>query len=163
MIHLPKEDVMTTAHSKATDDELQIHSVLDDRIDALRTRDAKRFMSHFADEFVTFELSPPLQYRFTAADRRNLTGLEEWFASFKGPVEYEMRDLKTTTGKGVAFCHSLYRIAGTKTDGDEIDIWTRQTLCFRKINDEWKITHSHMSAPFYMDGIGKAALDLKPQ
>jgi hypothetical protein len=26
----------------------------------------------------------------------------------------------------------------------------------------WKITHEHNSAPFYMDGSGRPALDLKP-
>ena len=36
------------------------------------------------------------------------------------------------------------------------------TLGFRKIDDEWTITHEHSSVPFYMDGSFKAAIDLKP-
>jgi len=32
----------------------------------------------------------------------------------------------------------------------------------RKIDDAWKITHEHNSAPFYMDGSGRPALDLLP-
>jgi PhnB protein len=32
----------------------------------------------------------------------------------------------------------------------------------RKIGAAWKITHEHNSAPFYMDGTDRPALDLKP-
>jgi PhnB protein len=63
-------------------------------------------------------------------------------------------------GDDVAFCHSLNRISGTKTE--KSDIWFRHTLGFRKIGGEWKITHEHESVPFYMDGSYKAAVDLKP-
>jgi ketosteroid isomerase-like protein len=36
------------------------------------------------------------------------------------------------------------------------------TLCFRKIDGEWRITHEHESVPFYMDGSVRAAVDLEP-
>jgi uncharacterized protein (TIGR02246 family) len=150
---------MNATTRKATE-ETQIRWILDDRIDALRVRDAKRFMSHFADDFVTFELAPPLQY--TEGASGNAEGLEAWFTSFKGPVDYQMQDLRISASDSVAFCHSLYHITGTKTDGHRTDMWTRQTLCLRKIDGEWKISHSHMSVPFYMDGSDKASLDLKP-
>jgi activator of Hsp90 ATPase-like protein/SnoaL-like protein len=65
-------------------------------------------------------------------------------------------------GRGVGFCHSLNRLSGTKTDGEEIDMWLRATVCFRKIDGKWTITHRHESVPFYMDGSYKAAVDLKP-
>jgi ketosteroid isomerase-like protein len=65
-------------------------------------------------------------------------------------------------GRGVGFCHSLNRLSGTKTDGEEIDMWLRATVCFRKIDGKWTITHKHESVPFYMDGSNKAAVDLKP-
>jgi ketosteroid isomerase-like protein len=47
-------------------------------------------------------------------------------------------------------------------DGEKVDMWLRETLCFRKIDGKWKITHEHESVPFYMDGSFKAAVDLKP-
>jgi hypothetical protein len=53
-------------------------------------------------------------------------------------------------------------LSGTKVDGAKTDIWLRLTVCFRKIDGRWKITHEHESVPFYMDGSDKAALDLKP-
>jgi PhnB protein len=108
---------------------------------------------------LVFDLAPPLQYRGAAAYRGNWAA---WFSSFKGPVGYEIRDLSIATGGDVAFYHSLNRITGTRTSGEETDVWLRASVGFRKIGDQWLITHEHFSVPFYMDGSYKAAVDLKP-
>jgi hypothetical protein len=39
----------------------------------------------------------------------------------------------------------------------------RVTACYRKIDDKWMVAHEHISVPFYMDGTGRAAVDLKPE
>ena len=57
---------------------------------------------------------------------------------------------------------SASHLTGARTDGTQTDVWTRLTRCLRQIDGRWKITHSHESVPFYMDGSNKAALDLKP-
>jgi ketosteroid isomerase-like protein len=62
----------------------------------------------------------------------------------------------------VAFCHSLNRISGARTDGTETDVWVRATVCVRKIGGKWTITHEHVSVPFEMRPPFKALLDLKP-
>jgi ketosteroid isomerase-like protein len=49
----------------------------------------------------------------------------------------------------------------TTTNGSKVELWFRQTLGFRKIDGQWRITHEHSSVPFYMDGSYKAAVDLK--
>ncbi len=118
-------------------------------------------MAQIAAETVMFILAPPLQYK-TGDNAPGTAGIQEWFDSFQGIIGYEFRKLEITTGKTVAFCHSLNRISGTKSDGEKIDIWIRETLGLRKIEGEWKITHEHQSVPFYMDGSCKAAIDLKP-
>ena len=33
---------------------------------------------------------------------------------------------------------------------------------FRRLGDGWKVTHEHASVPFYMDGAGRPAFDLRP-
>ncbi|MGH8727711.1 MAG: nuclear transport factor 2 family protein [Burkholderiales bacterium] len=53
-------------------------------------------------------------------------------------------------------------MSGTKTGGENVDMWFRETLGLRKIGGTWMITHEHSSVPFYMDGTFKAAVDLKP-
>jgi ketosteroid isomerase-like protein len=62
----------------------------------------------------------------------------------------------------VAFSHSLNRIYGKRTNGEDTDVWVRATACYRKMNGKWKVTHEHISVPFYMDGSYRAAVDLKP-
>jgi PhnB protein len=52
---------------------------------------------------------------------------------------------------------------GTKTDGEKVDLWFRQTLGLARHADIWKIVHEHESVPFYMDGSYRAAVDLKPR
>jgi PhnB protein len=62
----------------------------------------------------------------------------------------------------VAFCTSLNRMRGTKTDGEQVDLWYRHTLGLRKVEGRWQIAHEHESVPFYMDGSFEAAVDLAP-
>jgi ketosteroid isomerase-like protein len=80
---------------------------------------------------------------------------------WQGPIEYEIRDQKITAALDVAFSHSLNHMRATGTEGEETDLWFRQTLCFRKEGSAWKIAHEHDSVPFYMDD-ARAAIDLAP-
>jgi ketosteroid isomerase-like protein len=140
--------------------EVDIRAILDDRLDALQERDARRFLKHYQIGFSTFELGPPLEY--LNGDPTNTEGLEKWFASFEGEVTYRMRDLRITANDSVGYAHSLYHIGGKKTDGAVVDMWSRQTVCFAKMGSEWKITHAHTSVPMDMGGEHRALIDLKP-
>ena len=150
---------MTTENTK-TNPEAQIRGVLDDWANALRSKDAEGVMSHYAADLVQFDLAPPLKQ--AGPNALNDTTLNDWFSTFQGAIGYEIRDLSITAGDNVAFCHSLNHLSGRKTAGDEVDLWLRATVCFRRIDGKWTITHWHESVPFYMDGSYKAAVDLKP-
>jgi len=144
------------AKSRKADDEALIRAVIDDVTKAIRAKDADGVIKHHADDFVHFSLAPPLQ---AAADARSL---EAWFATWRGTIGYETRDLSIVAGSDVAFCHSLNRMSGVMTDGEPTDLWFRLTVGLRKVEGAWKIVHEHESVPFYMDGSMKAATDLKP-
>jgi len=146
---------MTTENTK-TNHEAEIRALLNDWTNALRSKDAEGVMSHYAADLVQFDLAPPLKY---VLDKKTL---EKWFSSFQGSIGYEIRDLNITADDNVAFCHSLNRLSGRRTAGDKFDVWQRATVCFRRIEGKWTITHWHESVPFYMDGSYKAAVDLKP-
>lgn len=149
---------MRTPRNRAND-ESQIHALIEDWANALRAKHVDGVMSHYAPDLVQFDMAPPLTYAGRDVLKK---GLKEWFSSWKGPIGYKIRDLTITAGEDAAFCHSVNRLSGTKTNGEKSDVWFRHTLCFRKIEDEWKIAHAHESVPFYMDGSFKAAVDLKP-
>ena len=148
---------MAAATSNATAETL-IRKLFDDRGKAIRAKDINGVMSNIAPDVLSFDVVNPLLYLGSDATRKRA---EEWFSSFQGPIDYEIRDLSITTGETTAFCHSLNRISGTKTDGGVIDMWVRATVCCRKIDGKWMVTHEHSSVPFDVES-GKASLDLKP-
>jgi PhnB protein len=147
---------MSGAHGATT--EAKIRALIEDWSNALRVKDADRVVSHYAGDIVQFSLAPPLIS--TAADAR---GLGAWFSTWQGPIGYEIRGLSITAGDTVAYCHSVNRLSGTRTDGEKADVWFRHTLCLRKTGDRWQIAHEHESVPFYMDGSYRAAVDLAPE
>jgi uncharacterized protein (TIGR02246 family) len=152
------EQTMKTEKDKVIN-ETQIRQLIEDWAKAIRAKDTEALMSHYAPDILGFDLAPPLQYAGTDAYRKNA---EQWFPTFRGPVGYEVHDLSIATGGNVAFGHSLNRIRGTRTNGEETDVWVRATVGFRKVHGQWRIVHEHVSVPFYMDGSYKAAVDLKP-
>ena len=41
-------------------------------------------------------------------------------------------------------------------------MWFRSTVCLRKHDGSWPITHEHTSTPFHMDESLRAAVELQP-
>jgi ketosteroid isomerase-like protein/uncharacterized protein YndB with AHSA1/START domain len=142
------------------DEETQVRAVLENRAAALRVKDAARFVACFDPSAVKFDFAPPLQE--SGSSVVDPAGLQWWLDTWDGNITYELADLTIAAGRDVAFCHSLVHVAGTRTDGEHEDMWTRSTLGLRKVDGAWKIAHEHNSAPFYMDGTNRPALDLKP-
>ncbi|HKA19224.1 MAG TPA: SgcJ/EcaC family oxidoreductase [Blastocatellia bacterium] len=149
---------METATGKI-DEEGMIRRLTEEWVDALRARDLDRMMKNYSPDVTVFDISPPLQYVGAEAYRRKW---EQMFKSIEGPIGYEVREMTVTAGDEVAFCHCLNRISGKMKGGKGNDgAWIRVTVCFRKVDGRWMVTHEHASVPF--DGkSGKASLDLKP-
>ena len=139
-----------------SDNDSKIRATIDARANAIRSKDVQGVMSNFTEDSVGFFLAPPLR---TSPLKEDLTG---WFATWRGSIGYEIHELRITSGDDIGYCHSLSRLTGKRTDGEETDVWFRDTVCLRKINHRWLITHVHESVPMYMDGSLKAAIDLKP-
>jgi uncharacterized protein (TIGR02246 family) len=139
-------------------DEAAIQRLLDDCIRSLHDKNIEGVMSLYAQEVVSFDIVPPLRYIGADAFRKRW---EETFSSFQGPIDYEIADLCITVGDDVAFTHSLNRISGTLTTGQQTDLWLRWTACFRKIGGKWLIVHHQNSVPVDLEH-GRAVLSLKP-
>jgi uncharacterized protein (TIGR02246 family) len=138
--------------------EAEIRALIDTQIKAVRAKDVSGLMASYAPDVLVFDLVNPLQYRGFDALRKRAA---EWLSSFEGPVGYEVHDLRISAADDVAFGHSLNRVSGTTTQGKKIDMSWRATVCCRKIDGKWMVTHGHSSVPFDMES-GKASLDLKP-
>jgi len=148
-----------SSHDALTD-ERQIRALLESRLAALRGKDASRFVAAFDSSILKFDLAPPLREKGSSV--LDPAGLQSWLNTWDGDLAVELAELSITVGGDVAFCHCLEHIEGTRADGENQNMWTRSTLGLKKIDDAWKITHEHNSAPFYMDGSDRPALDLQP-
>ncbi|MGA3226898.1 MAG: nuclear transport factor 2 family protein [Acidobacteriaceae bacterium] len=136
----------------------EIRQLVEHRSQAIRSRDFERSTSMMAADYLLFDVVDPLQSKGASAARNRA---REWFATFQGPIGYEIHDLKINAGNEVGFSHGLNHVSATKLDGNPLDMWWRVTVCYRKIDGRWKIAHEHNSVPFNVNN-GKASLDLKP-
>jgi len=139
-------------------DEAQIRALIEGRVPALAVKDATALTSHDATDIVIFDVVGPLRHRGGDAHAERVAA---WLSLYRDGVDYQIRDLSITAGTDIAFCHYLYRVGGVMTDGTQVGMWVRSTICFRRTDRDWTITHEHTSVPF--DGAtGAASLDLQP-
>jgi len=137
---------MLTTERRSRDD-----SSVRDRVaslaQAIRDKDVDYLMTHYAPDLVVYDVMAPLAVQGSADYRKNF---ERWFASMRGPIDYEMNDLRISMSESHAFCHCVSHIKGTRTNGDKADYWVRVTTCFQKANGQWLVGHEHVSIPMTM-------------
>jgi len=149
---------MTHLDTPTGADEAQIRALIEGRVPALAVKDATTLTSHDATDIVIFDVVGPLRHRGADAHAARVA---DWLSLYRDGVDYQIRDLSIAAGTDIAFCHYLYRVGGVMTDGTQVGMWVRSTICFRKTERGWTITHEHSSVPF--DGAtGAASLDLHP-
>ena len=125
---------------------------------ALSAKAIDEVMSLYAPDIASFDIVPPLRYAGTENKRR---AWEKAFATYAGPIVYEMRDVNVTVDADLAFVQSLNHISGTLASGVQNDMWLRWTACFRRIDGVWLVVHDHASVPADLEH-GRAILDLTP-
>ena len=140
------------------EEETSLRETIDGFVRAIRAKDIDGVMSVFAADVVSFDLGPPLQH---GGGEPFIERWRELFAAYRGPIEYELRDLHVTATDDVAFSRSLNRLSGTTQSGQRGGRWLRWTACYRKIDGNWRIVHEHVSVPADVRS-GKAVLDSTP-
>jgi ketosteroid isomerase-like protein len=147
-----------TMQTDVSKDQGEVLAVIDQLRRTNYDKDAAGFAALFAADAADYNLAPPLTHR--GVDRGEK---QAWFDTWDGPVEVEARDLEVTVSGDVAFCHGFMHMKATsKTAARLISFWMRSTLHLKREAGQWRITHSHTSVPFYMDGSLRAAFDLQP-
>ncbi|WP_251096322.1 nuclear transport factor 2 family protein [Streptomyces sp. Caat 7-52] len=124
--------------------ESDVRALLEGRVDASRSKDVDRLMSHYSDDIVYYDVVPPLQFTGHEEVRGNFV---RWFDEYDGPISLETRDLTVVSGEEVAFAHMLHLDSGTRKNGLRTAIWVRSSVCCRRSNGRWLITHEHISVP----------------
>ena len=120
---------------------------IDDIAQAIRDKDVERLLAFYAQDVTAFDLRPPLDVRGANAYRKNF---QKWFASFEGPLDFELHNLRIVPGEGAAFCHYLALVSGERPGGRASGYWVRGTTCFERREGEWLVSHEHISTPASM-------------
>ncbi|MFE1269965.1 YybH family protein [Streptomyces sp. NPDC058758] len=124
--------------------ESEIRTLLERRADAQQSKDIDRLMSFYAPDAVYYDAVPPLRFTGTDEIRRNFL---RWFDGYVGPLTLATHDLTLETGEDTAFAHMLHLDSGERRGGLQASIWVRESVCFRRTDGVWAITHEHVSIP----------------
>jgi ketosteroid isomerase-like protein len=150
---------MTTAtlRKEASRDEDEILALLAALRQAHHDKNAAAIAAAYADDAVICSLAPPLSHRGI-----DIKEEQAWLDTWEGPIDLEPRGYSLRISGDIAYTHGYTRMSGTKTPGQAISFWLRDTICLHRANGAWKIVHLHSSVPFYMDGSLRPAFDLQP-
>jgi ketosteroid isomerase-like protein len=141
--------------------EALIRQRVEDAVKALRAKDIDGVMSLYAPNTVSFDIAPHFgALRYVGAENKR-RAWQEAFATFTGPIAYELHDLNVTTNGELAFVHSLNHVSATLASGQITEMWLRWTACLRRIDGDWLVVHDHVSVPADLEH-GRAVLDLRP-
>lgn len=132
-----------------TADEAQIRKLIEDWAEATRTGNNNAVLSNHAPDVLIFDVLAPLQYKGAEAYRKSW---DEWQPSSDGGAIFAVHELDITAGDSVAFCHGLIQCGGASPDGKIYEDWVRATFCLSKTDDQWLITHQHISMPISRKG-----------
>ena len=125
--------------------EQELRELVGERIAAVRAKDPAPLAARQDPDVVIFDVLPPLRSRSGDAVAEKTRA---WFDSYAGDIGYEVHDLRVAADGDVGFCSFLYHVSGTLVGGDDVDMWVRATLCCRRREGRWLITHDHESVPF---------------
>jgi ketosteroid isomerase-like protein len=137
---------MATPLRRTTEDEV-LREQIGTLAQAIRDKDIDALMTHYAPDIIAYDVMPPLAVQGIADYRKNY---EQWFATFQGPIDFQMTDLRISVGECHAFCHAVSRVSGKETSGSRADYRVRVTICFQKANGQWLVAHEHVSRPATM-------------
>ncbi len=141
-----------------TDSQQALRDLVAERIAAVRAKDPAPLAARQAPDIVLFNVVPPL--RIHGKDGV-VAQTRAWFDAYESEIGYDVTELHAEAAGDLGFCSFLYHVSGTMAEGAEIDMWVRATLCCRRVDGTWLITHDHESVPFDA-ATGNALLDLQP-
>jgi uncharacterized protein (TIGR02246 family) len=140
--------------------DAQIRALYDRWTKAFEARDLDAVMSCYApgDELVAYDVTPPLEYRGTAAYRKDF---QDYFNGYAGRLHVEYRHVGIMSDGDLGVFQALERNSGRLKNGERVDIWLRVTSVARRIGGRWLIVHDHVSVPADF-ATGKAMQNLTP-
>jgi ketosteroid isomerase-like protein len=140
------------------DAERELREIVDERVAAVKAKDTAPLFERLHPEVVTFDVTTPLRNRGRDSV---IERARDWFDGFTSDIGYDVHELAVSAEGDLGFCSFAYHVTGSVVSGDEVDMWVRATLCCRRVDGRWLVTHDHESVPFDPE-TGLAVIDLAP-
>ena len=142
----------------STDARAELRDLVAERVAAVHAKDPGPLADRQAPDIIVFNVLPPLHILGKEAI---IQQTQAWFDGYASDIGYEVHDLHVDADGDLGFCSFLYHVSGTLAGGGDVDMWVRATLCCRRVDGKWLITHDHESVPFDA-ATGKAVIDQRP-
>lgn len=126
--------------------------------DESSARDLDAVMAHMADDVVSYEHDPPLQFLGKEGIREVC---QHGFDLQPDKFRWDIPDLQVIVRDDIAVTWGLNRMRGEAPGEGPTEMWSRGTRIFQKIDGRWQMIHQHVSFPVDPDS-GEGRLDLKP-
>jgi uncharacterized protein (TIGR02246 family) len=126
-----------------SDAKTEIRAMIESWAAAVRRKDMDGILAHHTEDFVMFDVPPPLVVRGLDAYRAT------WPLFFNASPEtpaFDIRALTIEADGNVAFAVALMRCIYVQ-DGATRDLDFRLTIGLRKIAGRWMFVHEHHSVP----------------
>ncbi len=136
----------------------EIKQIIENIISALKNRNVENLMTNYSKNVISYDVVGKLKYVGVDAIKKRL---DEWLSTLDQIIDFEITEEKITSNSDIAYCSSLNHINAKTVDGKKLDMYWRETTCYKKTDGIWKITHVHSSVPFNAEN-GMASLGLKP-
>ena len=141
---------VTRAHAQSKDEQ-EIRTLEDRFAAAFSAKDVDAIMKLYVpgNELFVFDLGVPRQHVGWDDYKKDW---QDFLATAKGPVHFEIRDLAIVTDGKLAYSHSMQHVTITSQEGTPQDYWVRVTDDYRKVNGKWLIAQEHVSVPIDFSG-----------
>jgi uncharacterized protein (TIGR02246 family) len=134
-----------------SNDEQQIRALEDKFAAAFNAKDVSAIMKLYTpgNELFVFDLGVPRQHVGWDDYRKDW---QDFFATMKGPVHFEIHDLAIVSDGKIAYSHSIQHVSWTTANGAPMDYAVRVTDDYRKVGGKWLIAQEHVSVPIDFAG-----------
>jgi uncharacterized protein (TIGR02246 family) len=124
--------------------EVAVRDLIEAWAEAVRRKDYTGILRSPTPDFVLFDVPPPFKSAGLDAYRKTWDVFFSWSSD---PVRFEIQEMDVTASTDVAFAFATMRCDGPGADGKPEVLYFRLTICLRKIDRQWMITHEHHSLP----------------
>lgn len=110
--------------------------------DSLSKKDIATLLKDYDDGIVLFDVGTQLTGK---EDFRKIW--EECFPYFGSTIGTERKEMEIHVCDDMAVVHGYSRLSGMDSTSDMARSWLRTTVCYKKVDGQWKVFHEHISLP----------------